>query len=254
MGVGVDRDHAAHVERQVEEVVRRVLALGAAVDLDGGVELRARREDVVGVELRLLPPSAHHLAPGAVPEDVDVGAGRRHDHALGHGVTFHRQLRVHRGDDDVESCQQIVGQVEAAVLQDVDLHAGEDAERRELLVERGDLDQLVGEACGIQSVGDGQPGRVVGHHEVLMTQRPRGAGHVGDRRTPVGPQRVRVAVPLDRGAHGGSLAELDPGRGLELGEIGRGSPCDGVVDHATSRRPDAVEVGDRLVLDTLDEL
>ena len=49
------------------------------VELDAS-ELRARREDVVGIELRLLASGAHHLPPGAVPQDVDMGAGNRHHH------------------------------------------------------------------------------------------------------------------------------------------------------------------------------
>ena len=53
------------------------------------------------------------------------------------------QLGVHAGDDDVEPAEQLVGLVEAAVVVDVELDAGEDPERRELLVERGDDVELL---------------------------------------------------------------------------------------------------------------
>ena len=42
------------------------------------------------------------------------------------------QLRVDAGHDDVEPLEQVVVLVERAVLEDVDLDAGEDAERRQL--------------------------------------------------------------------------------------------------------------------------
>ena len=44
--------------------------------------------------------------------------------------------------------------VERAVLEDVDLDAGEDAERRELLVELGDDVELLAEPVGVEAVRD----------------------------------------------------------------------------------------------------
>ena len=58
------------------------------------------------------------------------------------------QLGVHARDDDVELREQLVVLVEGAVLEDVDLDAGEDAERRELLVERVDQVELLAQALG----------------------------------------------------------------------------------------------------------
>ena len=55
---------------------------------------------------------------------------------------LHAQLRVDAGHDDVEPGQQVVVEVERAVLEDVDLHPGQDAERRQLLVEPAELDEL----------------------------------------------------------------------------------------------------------------
>ena len=62
-----------------------------------------------------------------------MGAGDGEHHPLGHRLALHPQLRVHAGDDDVEPGEQVVVAVERAVLEDVDLDAGEDAERRERL-------------------------------------------------------------------------------------------------------------------------
>ena len=55
MGVGVDREEAAEVTGELDELVRGVAPLGAAVDLDGDAVLRARLEDGAGIELALRP-------------------------------------------------------------------------------------------------------------------------------------------------------------------------------------------------------
>src|SRR3954465_14986737 len=59
---------------------------------------------------------------------------------------------MHAGDDHVEPAEQLVGLVQRSVDVDVALDAGEDPERRELLVERGDDVQLLLEPLR------GQPG------------------------------------------------------------------------------------------------
>ena len=64
---------------------------------------------------------------------------------------------MHRGDHHVELREQLVGQVEAAVDEDVDLHAGEDPEGSQLLVEHGDGRQLLDQTFGAEPVGHGQP-------------------------------------------------------------------------------------------------
>ena len=72
VGVGVDREQAAEVARQLEQLGRRVAALGPGVDLDRHVVLDAGLEDRLRVELGLLagPAGAHHHPAGAVAEHV----------------------------------------------------------------------------------------------------------------------------------------------------------------------------------------
>ena len=70
------------------------------------------------------------------------------------GSAVHAQLRVHARDDDVELGEQLVLLVERAVLEDVDLDAGQDPERRQLLVELGDDVELLAQPLGGESVGD----------------------------------------------------------------------------------------------------
>lgn len=61
VGVGVDAEEAARLERERDELVGRVAALGSGVDLDGDVVRRARREDRLRIELARRPGPAPAL-------------------------------------------------------------------------------------------------------------------------------------------------------------------------------------------------
>ena len=132
---------AARLDRQPQQPTRRVQPLRPGVDLDRDAELAAGLEHHLGVELRLRPDLAAAppvtQPPGAVPEDVGVRVGDRGDHPAGHVGGAIRSLECTTGHDDVELGQQRGVLVERAVLEDVDLDAGEDPERRQLLVELG---------------------------------------------------------------------------------------------------------------------
>ena len=86
-----------------------------------------------------------------------------------------------RGDDVIEALQQVVGEIERAVLVDVHLAAGEDAE---MAVEGGveclDLGDLREQPVGFQAVRLHRGLRVVGDAEILQTQLLRGLGHFGE--------------------------------------------------------------------------
>ena len=109
-------------------------------------------------------------------------------------VGVHAQLRVHARDDHVDALEHVVGVVERAVFEDVDLDAGEDPERRELLVELGDDVELLEQPLARQPVGDREAGRVVGEREVLVAEVARLLGHRADRVAAVGPVGVAVQV------------------------------------------------------------
>jgi len=137
-------------------------------------------------------------------EDVDVRIGDRSHHALGHLLAAHPQLAVHAGDHDIELREDRVAVVERAVLQDVDLDAGEDAERRQQLVEPGHVGQLLRQTLGTEAVGDGEPRRVIGEHHVLVPQRNRRAGHRLDGGAAVAPPAVHVQIGSQGVAVGGA--------------------------------------------------
>ena len=111
----------------------------------------------------------------------------------------HLELRVHAGHHDVEPGQQRRVLVERTVLEDVDLDAGEDAERGQLRVQRLDHLELAAQSFGVEAVGHGEAGAVVGEGQVLVAERRGRLGHLGDRAAAVGPVGVAVAVPPQQG-------------------------------------------------------
>src|SRR3546814_10597239 len=88
--------------------------------------------------------------------DLDVGADDRHHHPAGHLVAWHAQLGVHARHDHVETLEHVLVLVERAVLEDVDLDAGEDPERSQLLVQALDLVELLEQPLPVEPVRDGQ--------------------------------------------------------------------------------------------------
>ena len=173
---------------------RRVASLGSGIDLHRRAGAGTGGEDELGVEARLGPPPADELAAGAVPEDVGVGALDGGQHAARHGTAVHGQLGVDAGHDHVEAGQEILVLVETTVLEDVDLDAGEDAERRQFGVELGHDVELPAQALGVEPVGHGEPGTVVGEGPVVVAEVTGRLGHLPDGAAAVGPVRMAVAV------------------------------------------------------------
>ena len=113
---------------------------------------------------------------------------------------------MHAPNDDVECPEHVLGLIESPVLVDVDLDATQNSKgcrsgrcfSGELIVDALDLFELSHQTLSRETVRDGQAGRVIGHDDVLMTQRTRSVRHLDDRTATVGPQRVRVTVSAQR--------------------------------------------------------
>ena len=146
-----------------------------------------------------------------------MGAGDGHHHPAGHLLLGHAQLRVHAGDDDVEPLEQVEVLVERAVLEDVDLHAGEDAER----APSSSLSASISSSCW-SSRSRLRPWAIVSRGEWSVTTRYSWPSACAVRAiTSVGAppslhERVAVAVALERGPQLGALADVDGGLVLEL--------------------------------------
>src|SRR5581483_11296560 len=110
----------------------RILAFGPAVDLHRDVVVAAGGEHGLGVERRLRAAATDDYPAGAVAEHVGMRVPDGGDHPLGHRRGWHPQLGMHAGHHDVELPEQFVRLVERAVIEDVDLDTGQDAERLEV--------------------------------------------------------------------------------------------------------------------------
>ena len=119
------------------------------------------------------------------------------DDASRHLIARLAERRVDRRGHDVKSREDLVGVVEPAVGADVDLRAHEDAERRELRVERRGLGEAGLDPFERKSVRHPKPRRVVGDGEIAVAFRLRPQRHRLERVAAVGPVRVRVKVAPD---------------------------------------------------------
>jgi hypothetical protein len=139
---------------------------------------------------------------------------------------------VDAGHHQVEPGQQLLLLVERPVVEDVDLDPREDPELglagvglgRQLVVGPRHLVELGPQPLRAEPVGHGQPGGVVGEHDVLVTEGPGRPRHRLDGGTAVAPQRVGVAVAPEGGEDLRPLAHGDTGALLQAGDVRRDGP------------------------------
>ena len=118
-------------------------------------------------------------------EDVHVRVSDGLEQAwrqLGGGLA---QQAVHARDHHVQARKQFGLLVEAAIGEDVDLDAGEDAKGSQRLVKLAHDFELGAEAAGVQAARDLERRRVVREDDVLMAERDGRLRHLLDRRAAV---------------------------------------------------------------------
>ena len=120
---------------------------GQAVDLERDPVLERDLVHPLEVE-RVLRPAADEPAR-RMAEAAHVGVAQRLLDALGHLRARHPLAAVHAGLDPVELGEDVVGQVEPPVGEDVALDPAQDAERRQQLVGGGDLLALAAHVVGV---------------------------------------------------------------------------------------------------------
>ena len=108
----------------------------------------------------------------------------------------------------LELGEDVVGEVEPSVGEDVALDPAQDAKRREPLVGGGDLLALAADVVGREPADGADGRRVVADREVVVAALARRPPHLLDARAAVRPRRVAVQVAADlaraRRARGGS--------------------------------------------------
>ena len=133
-------------QRLADVLAAQVEAVGQAVDLDCDALLERDLEHAVEVQ-RVLGPAVDVAARG-VAEAAHVRVAQRRLDPRGHLAPRHPLAAVHAGLDPVELGEDVIGQVEPAVGQDVAFDPAQDPERREALVGRGDLLGLAANVVG----------------------------------------------------------------------------------------------------------
>ena len=122
----------------------------AAIELDPRAGAGGAVDDFLEVDLVGL--ALEKQAARRVAEHGNVLVFHRVDDALGHFVLVLRHRVVDGGDDVVELRHDIVGEVELAVLEDVDLAAGEDMKVLHLLVEFRDHPDLLRQPLLVEAI------------------------------------------------------------------------------------------------------
>ena len=105
----------------------------------------------------------------------------------------------------VELREDVVGEIERPVGEDVDLASAQDAKGRELLVRGGDLLALAPDVVGVESGYDSYGARVVADRDVLVTEVSGRQAELENRGASVRPGGVTVEIAAD-------LGELDERR------------------------------------------
>jgi hypothetical protein len=121
VGVGIDGENYAVVAGSAGQGVVEVEPVGEGVDLQGGTGAGRGGEHRVHVEVDRGSPA--EAAGRGVADDVDAGVLHGGDEATGHGLGRLVEVRVHRGDQQVEAGQELVIPVQRPVRSDVELRA-----------------------------------------------------------------------------------------------------------------------------------
>ena len=207
VGVGVDREaqpqSRASVSRSSGGSWRSGRQLiSSAVSNCAHAANTTRRRTVDGGR-----PRPDQLAPGAVAEDVDVGAGDRRAPCAGSSprapcaAWSGRWPRPRRARASSSSAWSRAPSARMSTSMPVRMRNGASCSLSRPPRRAGP------QPLGGQPVGHGEAGGVVGQDHVLVAEGDGGAGHLLDRRPAVGPGRVGVAVAPQRGPQLGALAE-----------------------------------------------
>ena len=157
-------------------------------------------------------------ASGGVSDEGSVGILDRLEQSLGHLSGLLIEDRVHAGDDDIQLREDIVGEIEIAIRQDVDFDASKDGNAVDVLVGGANSGDVFDRTFVVESVGEGQVLGVVSDGHVLIAARFGSLGHLFDGIAPVGLDGVHVDVALQIGL-GKQLREGVIFREIDLTQI-----------------------------------
>ena len=127
-----------------------------------------------------------------------------------------------RRDDDVELGEAVVGEIEAAVGEDVAFDSGEQREVLEASVQCPNARGVLERPALVEAIGHGERLAVVGDGDVLATEAMRGLRHRGQVVSPVGLRRVHVQIATQIGERD-ERRQRSAASGLDLSRFSRSS-------------------------------
>ena len=200
VGVGVDRQQHAGLDRGADMGVAQVEAEMVGVDLQGRVVLAGGLDEGAQVGAQAFAAVDH--PPGGVPEDVNERVLDRGNEAPRGRLRVLAEGGVRRGDDDIQLGEEIVVVVEPAVGEDVHLRAGEDGDAAGRTVGLAHGLDVLAETLRREPVGLHAGPGVIGHRDGVEAAGSGLLGEPFDREPPVGGEGVGVQL-------GGDVGQLD---------------------------------------------
>src|SRR5690625_5230631 len=130
-------------------------------------------------------------------EDIDCGMGDTPDYPVGHLSLGHPHPRVHCYDHQVEFIEVLVGEVEAPIGEDIDLHPPEDLDLRDPLPYLIDLLPLLLSPLRVETIGDPHRHPIAGDRHILVAPLGTCTCHLLDRGLPIAPPTMHMEVAPD---------------------------------------------------------
>ena len=138
-----------------------------------------------------------NLAPVRVVQRIDQPVGDGAQHPRGHHLTRLPKAGMDGRRDIVECRQDLIGEIELPVHEDVHLGPEQYHKRRKLVIDALDQRALFFEPLRREPAGHGQILGMVGQRHVLIPLGFGCPGHVLERLRPIGPIGVGMQVALD---------------------------------------------------------
>ena len=180
-GDSAARDRAIHVEVN-----------GRAVDFENRAGLDRGREQ--RVEIQLVGRAIADDAIGRMRDDVDQRMTHGRDVPCRQLVAGLTRRVVERRHDEVETAERCVVQVEAAIRQNVDLHAVEHGDARDPSSDSLDFLRLLHQPSGVDRARGSGAGRMIRDGDVLVPEATRSQHHVLDAIATVAPVGVQMQI------------------------------------------------------------
>ncbi len=168
MRVSGDDNFDAAIAGHAEVDVFEVETIGISVALHGHAGGFGCVEDLFHVVFEGF--AAKDEAAGGVRDNLGVGIGDGGENAVGHGSAFEILVAVNGDDYHIELGEYFVVEVETAIFEDIDFHAGEEADPGNVFLCGADFLDVFEGALFIETIGDRDRFGVIRNGDVFVAE------------------------------------------------------------------------------------